>query len=425
MKKAKFKIARTSNNLGTFKDAELDWFFKRTLEYANAGGADIGDCMSVVDKIDERNSETWIDAWEALGARVERDAADSLQRGHIVSARGAYLRASNYYRAAEYAALPNHPKFHDLWVRSRDCFHKACPLFTPAIQIVDVPFEGKKLPAYFWAPDDSGEKRPTMFAVGGNDSSGEEVWYWSAMAAIERGYNFFTFEFPGHRGAVHLYPDCVKRYDMEVPFAAAFDLLEQLPGVDERIALAGYSFGGYVVSRVAIYEKRVAALIPSTPLIYPLGAQKEMLERTHLPHSILAWLTERRMKKSPFTESMMMLAMWNSGNQHEYSARAMIDAVFAEDASKWDLRDKLHQIICPTLALAGENEGKLLIDQTQEFYDKISSRQKKLYIFTLDDDGSDDHCQLDNRTAANRVTFDWLDELFEHVPATTVQVTEQ
>ena len=42
MKKAKFKIARSSNNLGTFKDAEMDWFFKRTLEYANSGGADIG-----------------------------------------------------------------------------------------------------------------------------------------------------------------------------------------------------------------------------------------------------------------------------------------------------------------------------------------------------------------------------------------------
>ncbi|MCG8353596.1 MAG: alpha/beta fold hydrolase [Chloroflexales bacterium] len=413
MKKAKFKIARTSNNLGTFKDAEMDWFFKRTLEYANSGGADIGDCLSVVDKIDERNLETWIDAWEALGRRVETEAETSLKGGHIISARDAYLRASNYYRAAEYAALPTHPKFHDLWKRSRDCFHKACPLFEPAIQILDVPFEGKRLPAYFWSPDDSGEKRPTMFSVGGNDSSGEEVWYWSAQAAVDRGYNFFTFEFPGHRGTVHLYPDCVKRYDMEAPFSAAFDVLEKLPGVDERIALAGHSFGGYVVSRVAIYEKRVKALIPSTPLTYPLGAQKEMLEKTMLPRGILAWLTEQKLRRSPLAKSMLLLAMWNSGNGHEYSARAMIDAVFEQEASKWDLRDKMHQITCPTLALAGENEGKLLIDQTREFYEKISSSKKDLYIFTLQEDGSDDHCQLDNRTVANRVIFDWLDDLFK------------
>ncbi|MFC2068393.1 alpha/beta hydrolase family protein [Chloroflexota bacterium] len=145
-----------------------------------------------------------------MAERVQSDAEKSIENRQTISARGAFLRASNYYRTAEYAAVPTHPKFHELWERSRSCFHKACPLFEPPIQILEVPFEGKKLPAYFWSPDNSGKKRPTMFSVGGNDSSGEEVWYWSAQAAINRGYNFFTFEFPGHRGTVHLYPDCVK-----------------------------------------------------------------------------------------------------------------------------------------------------------------------------------------------------------------------
>ena len=413
MKKAKFKIARSSNNLGTFKDAEMDWFFKRTLEYANSGGAEIGDCLSVVDEIKERDIDTWIDAWEALGARVENEAEDSLERGHRKSARSAYLRASNYYRASEYAAVPTHPKFHALWKRSRDCFQKACPLFEPGIQIVGVPFEGKTLPAYFWAPDDSGKARPTMFSVGGNDSSGEEVWYWSAQAAVDRGYNFFTFEFPGHRGTVHLYPDCVKRHDMEKPFSAAFDVLDALPGVDEQIALAGHSFGGYVVSRVAIFEKRVKALIPSSPLIDVTRAQKVMIENTRIPLSLLAWLIEVKMWKSPLTKSMMYLAMWNSGFAGQYSAREMIHAVLAEDPEKWCLRDKLNDITCPTLALAGENEGNELIQQAHDFYEKISSSKKRLHIFSMKKDGSDDHCQLDNRTSANRVIFDWLDELFE------------
>lgn len=62
MQKAKFKIGRSSNNIGTFKDAEMDWFFKRTLEYTNSGGADIGDCLSIVDKINDvlGNVEQWI-----------------------------------------------------------------------------------------------------------------------------------------------------------------------------------------------------------------------------------------------------------------------------------------------------------------------------------------------------------------------------
>lgn len=412
MKNAKFKIGRSSNNLGTFKDAEMDWVFKRTLAYANSGGADIGDCLSVVDKIRERNIETWIDAWEELGARVKQEAERSLERGHKISARDAFLRASNYYRTSEYAALSNHPKFHSLWRRSRTCFHKACQLFDTPIQILEVPFEGKRLPAYFWAPDDSGKRRPTMFSVGGNDSSGEEVWYWSGQAAVARGYNFFTFEFPGHRGTVQLYPDCVKRHDMEKPFSAAFDLLTSLEGVDDRIALAGHSFGGYVVSRVAIFEKRVKALIPSSPLIDITRAQKVMIEKTKIPLRVLAWLMEIKMKRSPLTRAMMYLAMWNSGFAGQYTAKEMIQAVLAEDPDKWCLRDIMHKITCPTLALAGKNEGQELIDQANEFYETISSTKKDIYIFSHENDGSDDHCQLDNRTAANRVIFDWLDELF-------------
>ncbi|MFC1951698.1 alpha/beta hydrolase family protein [Chloroflexota bacterium] len=412
MKKSKFKIARSSNNLGTFNDSEMDWFFKRTLEYANSGGADIGDCLSVVPKIKENNIETWISAWESLAERVQHDAERSLENKQTISARGAFLRSSNYYRAAEYAAVPTHPKFHELWEHSRDCFHKACPLFEPPVQILEVPFEGKNLPAYYWSPDNSGEKRPTMFSIGGNDSSGEEVWYWSAQAAIDRGYNFFTFEFPGHRGTVHLYPNCVKRYDMEKPFAAAFDVLGKLPGVDERIALAGHSFGGYVVSRVAIFEPRVKAVIPSSPLIDVSRAQKEMLEKIKLPIGVLAWLTEQKMKKSPLTKSMMYLAMWNSGFAGQYSAREMINAVLNEDPDKWCLRDKMRKITCPTLALAGGNEGQELIDQAYEFYEAVSAVKKDIYVFSMDKDGSDDHCQLDNRTSANRVIFDWLDEVF-------------
>ena len=59
------------------------------------------------------------------------------------------------------------------------------------------------------------------------------------------------------------------------------------------------------------------------------------------------------------------------------------------------------------------NGGKGLIEQARDFYQAISSNKKDLYIFTMENDGSDDHCQIDNRTSANRVIFDWLDELFK------------
>ena len=44
---------------------------------------------------------------------------------------------------------------------------KVCPLCDPPVQIVEVPFEGTKLPGYFWRPDESDTKRPTLFVAGG------------------------------------------------------------------------------------------------------------------------------------------------------------------------------------------------------------------------------------------------------------------
>jgi hypothetical protein len=43
--------------------------------------------------------------------------------------------------------------------------------------------------------------------------------------------------------------------------------------------------------------------------------------------------------------------------------------------------------------------------------------EKRLHVFTLERDGSYDHCQLDNVSRGQQVTFDWLDDVFDHRPA--------
>ena len=52
--------------------------------------------------------------------------------------------------------------------------------------------------------------------------------------------------------------------------------------------------------------------------------------------------------------------------------------------------------------------------QAKEFVRRVSSRTKDLYVFTLAKDGTDDHCQLENRSRGNQVKFDWLNDLFEY-----------
>ena len=414
MAKVKFGAARSPDGFGVFRNHETNWVFKRTLEFMSEKAAETGECLYVARRINghkahETDGESWIGEWADLAARVEALAEESLRHGRKVSAREAFLRASNYYRTAEYGCVPEHPRFHELWQKSVDCFRKACPLFDPPVQAIEVPFDGKMLPGYFWRPDESDTPRPTLIAVGGNDSSGEEIFLTTGPAAVRRGYNYFTFEYPGHRGTVHLYPDCVKRPDYEVPFRAAIDFLETLPGVDERIALAGFSYGGYVASRVAIHEPRIRAVIPDSPIIdMPQAVLSGILGPLikGATGNLIDTLIARRVRKSPLMKALLYYSKWTWG------AETFREEFDSEAFNRHVITDDLHRITCPALALVGKDEGEEMVRQARAFYDGISSATKKLHVFTVEEDGSNDHCQLDNFGRAHQVAFDWLDEIF-------------
>ncbi|MFW9995157.1 MAG: alpha/beta hydrolase family protein [Candidatus Odinarchaeota archaeon] len=410
------RVGRGPEAFGIFKDHETDWVFNRTLQHMTEKGAESGECLYAARRINEKDGESWVREWAALADKVKEMGETALLAGHAISARECFLRASNYYRTAEYGCVPTHPRFHELWEKSVNSFQRACPLFNPPVQIIKIPFEGKELPGYFWRPDNSSKNHPTLFSVGGGDSSGEEIFLiGGGFAAVRRGYNFFTFEFPGHRGTVHLYPDCVRRPDYEVPFKTAFDYLEKLPGVDDRIALTGASFGGYVVSRVAIHEKRVKALIPNSPLInvYELGQEAfKMLVATKIPRWLLKRLAMWRLNRLPLKKSLTEYASWSMGyNFSKIWVKEELEKMI-QNNKRYIIEDSIHGITCPTLVLVSEDEGELFLEQAGKFYEGISSTEKKMHVFTLEKDGSLDHCQLDNRTRGNQVMFDWLDDLF-------------
>jgi hypothetical protein len=62
----------------------------------------------------------------------------------------------------------------------------------------------------------------------------------------------------------------------------------------------------------------------------------------------------------------------------------------------------------------GEDEGEMMIRQVQDFIEGISSKEKQMRILSMSEDGSVDHCQLDNIARAQQVMFPWLDRIFDH-----------
>ncbi|MFD9637561.1 alpha/beta hydrolase family protein, partial [Streptomyces violascens] len=245
----------------------------RSMSHIAYGGADFGEVLSTAERITEGDFGSWYTEWAATADRVAGEAETALKAGHRVSARDGFLRASNYYRSAEFFlhGHPCDPRHDDAYDRSVECFKAAAALYTtPRIEPVEIPYEHTTLPGYLYRVDDSGAPRPTLIMHNGFDGTAEEMHFFGAIAAVERGYNVLLFDGPGMPGPRH-HQGLVFRPDWENVITPVIDFAETIPDIDDtRIALLGLSMGGILAPRAAAFEHRLAAVIAVDGL-YELG----------------------------------------------------------------------------------------------------------------------------------------------------------
>lgn len=172
-----------------FSDFTMQFELVRTVGHAPFGGADIGECLETAERIDEKSRESWYHEWLKTAEQNEQLAQKSLESGHSRSARDAYLKASNYYRAAEFFLREKDEQKASVTTAqsSSVCFEKACDLFEPAYERIWIPFEGTTLPGYFFKADGNNEKKPTVIATTGYDGTAEELYFYIGAAGIRRG----------------------------------------------------------------------------------------------------------------------------------------------------------------------------------------------------------------------------------------------
>ncbi len=102
-------VARSGIRLSLFTDSEMDFQILRSLGADAAGGGTAGEILLAARQIEDGNPVSWSEAFLSLAERLEKDGAARLERGPTVSARESFLRASSYYRAAEYYGDPLSP----------------------------------------------------------------------------------------------------------------------------------------------------------------------------------------------------------------------------------------------------------------------------------------------------------------------------
>ena len=86
--------------MAIFKDELFEAQWLRAAGHASYDAAEIGECLEIARQIGGADPERWFAAWSGFASRLFKAAELSEQAGHSASARGAYLRASNYWRAA-------------------------------------------------------------------------------------------------------------------------------------------------------------------------------------------------------------------------------------------------------------------------------------------------------------------------------------
>ena len=79
-----------------------------------------------------------------------------------------YLRAADYYRQAEFHLTPNDPSRLPTFSKMENCSHRFLALLNPAGEVLEIPYEGKTLYAYFVRAPFAGDKLPCLICMGGS-----------------------------------------------------------------------------------------------------------------------------------------------------------------------------------------------------------------------------------------------------------------
>jgi pimeloyl-ACP methyl ester carboxylesterase len=385
-------------------------FGLRALPYALYGGADIGECVTTVERVGSGNADDWFREWMATADRITGIANESKRRGHIVSAREAYFRAATYYHVAYFPLFgaPVDPRLKNAIESEESMFRRAAALSEPAIEPVEICFESRTLPGYFLHPTSEDEPRPTIVHVNGYDSNIQEMYFAHGPAAVRRGYACLLFDGPG-QGRNLIRDGLPLRPNWEIVVQTVIDYALTRPEIDSRrIVLCGWSFGGFLAPRAAAFEKRIAALI-ADPGQWDQGAALKMLP---IAPEALADLNNASPEvfqpfeewlRSPDADPMLrwrllQRAFWVHGVNNLYD--------LAKEITRFEISPVAQSISCPTLVTAAE--GDPIAKGAQTLYDAL--RCSKTFTQFRLAEGSGGHCESLARSLYHQRVFDWLDE---------------
>lgn len=362
-----------------------------TKSMAPYGAVALGEIDEVCERLKTRQAENdaWREEWSAMGERLEKVADEAAAKGRDFTAGNYYLRAGMYYFTAERFIEPGEQK-RELGMKSLELQWAGIKRRYPNVEKVEVPFEGQSLPALFMKAPGVLGRAPTVVVFNGMDNCKEMSVLFNGLEFAVRGWHTLAIDGPGQGESLRL-RNLSARHDYEVAGTAAYDYVAARAEVDPRkIAVMGYSFGGYYAARIAAFEQRYAAGVAFGALHWDLHAWQQEIKRRHATN--------------PKTTAQSTFHFrWVMGKD------TMDEAI--EKAKLFSLKDVAGQITMPFLIVHGEDDKVVPVASAHKLHEAIGSKRKKLRILTVEDGGTY-HAQADNRQVGVDYIADWIAENF-------------
>jgi alpha-beta hydrolase superfamily lysophospholipase len=355
-----------------------------------------------------------------MAMQVVRLAREFLQEGHEASAREAFLRASNYYRSAEVFLAIDDPRRLETWQQGTDAFEQMAALSGGSIQRVEIPFEDGALPGYWCRVDASGAPRPALLVQSGLDGTMEDLFPTIISTALTRGYNCLAYEGPG-QGRVIRVQETPFRPNWETVVTPVVDYVLHRPEVDPgRVALIGYSMGGYLAPRAAAYEHRLRACVANAGVFDVLAGVVSTFSE-ELRNLVKAGGEHARDSASDTDsvsnriDEIVLTNMKSNPSTRQFIGQMLFTFGVGSPASlfralkEYSMRDCIELITCETLVVnSSDDKVAGSYEQAKQFYAALKC--PKTYLELTDAHGAEKHCQVGAQMVSNEHILNWLDD---------------
>jgi pimeloyl-ACP methyl ester carboxylesterase len=386
-----------------FSDKQFNYQAFRTLGHAPYGGALPGEVMSLIPRISD--DESWKREWSTMAERCEtmaKKANDPISKGNSL------LRASNYYRAAEFFIQPIGKDLKakkDLYRKSVKDFQEALQYLSIPHHIYRVPWENDTMLVYYFPGKPN---KPVIFINGGFDSTNEESYFFAGAALIARGYPVVMFEGPGQSSMIKEYNvRFTPQWHKPVGKIIDFIVTKEPELATSKKILMGISMGGILAGRAAAIDKRIDGIVlfgspydMEDAALFQMPMAVRWLYRQGFSETVNT-ITDLKKKRDRGTRWGINNGIWTVGGNDPY---LMIKAFRA-----YTLKDVQDKILCHVLCIYGEKDIYVSDDKQMTLF-RNSFKNAASYTMKVfsEEDGAAEHCQIGSTEQSSQAIVSWL-----------------